>query len=191
MQKLLAKQILSLQTTAPGSVSSVFSRFLWCLLPFFSTLLFSSQAWFFLHTGLVRNNQPGPVTWAFLGLPSLHICTASPSLARSSLQCLYSLSRPISLFPVSSVFPFLSPMFFWFTPASPHPLISLVCIWVPSFCFSHPVQFLRSCCWVSLFLLSCLPFPCVSLHSLKPHLLPLQPAVWCIWAHLLASPSQK
>lgn len=183
MQKLLAKQILSLQTTAPGSVSSVFSRFLWCLLPFFPLFCFLLEPDF----------SSTPVLYEIIS-PALlpersSVCLPVP--VRSSLQCLYSLSRPISLFPVSSVFPFLSPMFFWFTPASPHPLISLVCIWVPSFCFSHPVQFLRSCCWVSLFLLSCLPFPCVSLHSLKPHLLPLQPAVWCIWAHLLASPSQK
>lgn len=47
----------------------------------FSTLLFSSRAWFSLLPVLYEMNQPGPVTWALTGLPSLHTSTASPSLA--------------------------------------------------------------------------------------------------------------
>ena len=116
-----------------------FSAFLFSRLYLvFSTLLFSSWARFSLLPVLYEIISCS-VTWVFPGLPSLHTCTASPSLALPCFQYFFC-----SL---------LSPVLLCLALPAPHPLISLACNSAPSFVQSFAV-FLSSCCSCSCCLAS-------------------------------------
>lgn len=98
----------------------------------FSTLLFSSRAWFSPPTGLVWDESARPC-----------YLSVDRSAFPPHQHCISLIST--SLFPSVFCCSLLSPVFLCLTLPAPHPLVSLVCNLVPSFVQSF-AAFLSSCC---------------------------------------------